>query len=146
MKQPAKLLRLADGFSVFCLWGSSSCFFSLSRGCTPSKAPVLYHSVIMNSSCHEKKGTCFCYIGSDKSWPQHIQTAVCKCKWTKVGGGQKFPSQRNVYLADKVGRDAVNMILDTSLLQISHLGVDTVNRWHAVLESGRWGRSCCSLV
>lgn len=36
--------------------------------------------------------------------------------------------------------------LDTSLLQISHLGKDTVNRWHFVLESGRWGRSRRSLV
>ena len=37
------------------------------------------------------------------------------------------------------------IFLDTSLLQISHLGIDTVNRWHFVLESGRWGRSRCIL-
>lgn len=55
---------------------------------------------------------------------------------------------RRVYVTDNVGWEAMNMIffLDTSLLQISYLGKDTVNRWHFVLESGRWGRSRRSLV
>lgn len=37
------------------------------------------------------------------------------------------------------------IFLDTSLRQISHLGMDPAHRWHPVLESGRWGRSRCRL-
>lgn len=50
---------------------------------------------------HEKKGTCFYYMESDKSWPQHIQTAV-GASGRKSGGGNFYP-QRGVYLTDKVG-------------------------------------------
>lgn len=91
-----------------------------------------------------RKALVFYYTDTDKSWPQHTQTAV-SASGQKSGGN--FYPQRSVYLTDKVGWEAMNIIfLDTSLLQISHLGTDTVNRWHSVLESGRWGRSCCSLV
>lgn len=82
--------------------------------------------------------------GLSTSKPQAMQV-------DKSQGGGYFYPQRSVYLTDKVSWEAMNIIfffffLDTSLRQISHLGTDTVNRWHSVLESGHWGRSCCSLV
>lgn len=89
---------------------------------------------------HEKKGLCFYYMETDKSWSQHIQTAA-GASGQKSGGGNFYPP-RSVYLTDKVNIT----VLDTSLLQISHLGTDTVNRRHFVLESGRRGRSRRSLV
>lgn len=55
-----------------------------------AKASTVYHD-----------NTCFYYIVTEKSWPQHIQTAA-SASGRKSGDGNFYPP-RSIYLTDTVG-------------------------------------------